>query len=129
VQSQLLIDGNAVNDPAEVINIKNKITNRLINFKLGMGSNEARKFDALHLDLEPQGLAAWATSPATRALLDDLLNAYLDIRVHLDTAGFKQWSPLSVLRTTTEQGPLSFDVPFQMTAPSQFYRLAITSER
>ncbi len=88
MQSQLLIDGNAVNDPAEVINIKNKITNRLINFNMGMGSNDARKFDALHLDLEPQGLAAWATPVAKRALLTDLLNAYLDIRAHLDTAGF-----------------------------------------
>ncbi len=89
IQSQLLLDGNAVNDPAEVANWLGKITNRLINFNASHAGEPAKQFDALHLDLEPQGLPEWdGGSPADkRDLLDDLLQAYTDIRSHLDTAG------------------------------------------
>lgn len=99
VQSQLLVDGNAVNDPVEVTNILGKITNRLITFNAG--STPAEQFDALHLDLEPQGLAEWdgGTPADKRGLLDDLLQAYVDIRDLLDTAGL----------TTV---PIYADIPF-----------------
>lgn len=89
ISSQILIDGHAVNDVVEMANILTKITNRLINFNASSGTDDASKFDALHLDLEPQGLALWDSgSPAVkRALLGDLLTAYTDIRAHLDGAG------------------------------------------
>jgi hypothetical protein len=89
ISSQILIDGNAVNDPAEMSSILGKITNRLINFNASLGGDAASKFDALHLDLEPQGLPAWDSgTPATkRVLLDNLAQAYIDIRALLDGAG------------------------------------------
>ncbi|MDA7882325.1 hypothetical protein N9A94_08485 [Akkermansiaceae bacterium] len=89
VSSQLLLDGNAVNDPAFMSSLLDKVSNRLINFNNSL-ADEAEKFDALHLDLEPQGLALWdgGTPAVKRALLDDLLTAYQDVRAHLDTAGF-----------------------------------------
>jgi hypothetical protein len=58
-------------------------------------------FDALHLDVEPQQLPLWDTgTPADkRALLDDLYNAYVDIRTLLDTSGYTNL-------------PLYADIPF-----------------
>ncbi|MCP5532687.1 MAG: hypothetical protein H7A49_09705 [Akkermansiaceae bacterium] len=99
VNSQILIDGNAVNDPAEITSILGKITNRLINFNNSQPA--ASRFDALHLDLEPQGLPEWdsGTPADKRDLLDDLLQAYTDIRAHLDTAGFTTF-------------PIYADIPF-----------------
>ena len=89
ISSQLLLDGIAVNDPAFMASLLNKVTNRLINFNNSL-ADPAEKFDALHLDLEPQGLALWdgGTPAVKRALLDDLLLAYEDVRALLDTAGF-----------------------------------------
>ena len=89
ISSQLLLDGIAVNDPAFMTSLLNKVTNRLINFNNSL-ADPAEKFDALHLDLEPQGLALWdgGTPAVKRALLDDLLLAYEDVRALLDTAGF-----------------------------------------
>jgi len=100
ISSQLLLDGNAVNDPSFMTSLLNKVTNRLINFNNSLADN-AEKFDALHLDLEPQGLALWdgGTPAVKRALLDDLLAAYLDVRAHLDTAGFTDM-------------PIYADIPF-----------------
>ena len=90
IMSQLLIDFNDVDDPAEVSDMLVKITNRLINFNTLMGADEAKKFDALHVDFEPQGLPVWsgATPAVKRALLDDLADTYAAVRTHLDTAGF-----------------------------------------
>lgn len=101
VQSQILLDGNAVNDPAEMTSLLTKITNRLVNFNNSYAADPASQFDALHLDLEPQGLPEWdsGTPADKRDLLDDLLQAYLDIRNHLDTAG------LTAI-------PLYADIPF-----------------
>ena len=99
IQSQLLLDGTAVNDPAWMADLLVKIDNRLINFNNALGGDEASKFKALHLDLEPQGLALWDLPDDKRDLLDDLLVAYQDIRAHLDAAGF----------TTM---PIYVDIPF-----------------
>ena len=89
ISSQILIDGIAVNDPVEMASILNKITTRLINFDASLGVATASKFDALHLDLEPQGLPLWDTgTPAIkRGLLEDLYDAYFDIRALLNSAG------------------------------------------
>lgn len=89
VSSQILIDGIAVNDPLEMASILNKINTRLINFNASLGVAVASKFDALHLDLEPQGLPLWdsGTPAIKRGLLEDLLDAYVDIRALLDGAG------------------------------------------
>lgn len=101
IQSQILLDGNAVNDAGEMASILTKITNRLVNFNAAYAGDSASQFDALHLDLEPQGLAEWdsGTPAVKRALLDDLLQAYVDIRNHLDTAGLTTF-------------PIYADIPF-----------------
>lgn len=90
IQSQILIDGDAVNDPAYMSNILNKVTNRLITFNADLGTNVHQMFDALHLDLEPQKLSLWDTGTVAvkRGLLDDLYDAYIDIRTLLDTSGY-----------------------------------------
>jgi len=100
IESQLLLDGNEV---ADVGYLTTKITNRLINFNLAMGTDEAAKFDALHLDLEPQGLPAWdsGTPADKRALLQELYDAYVTIRNHLTAAG----APFDTM-------PIYADMPF-----------------
>ena len=99
ISSQVLIDGVEVDDPADITSILGKVTGRLINFNAGVGV--ASRFDALHLDLEPQGSPAWtgATPAGKRALLEDLFNAYTAIRNHLDTAGLTSM-------------PMYADIPF-----------------
>jgi hypothetical protein len=90
IDSQLLLDGNAVNDGAYMANFYGKIADRLIAFNNVEAPDEASKFDALHLDLEPQQLDLWkddAVGTDKRALLTDLANAYAAIRLQLDTAG------------------------------------------
>jgi hypothetical protein len=101
IMSQLLIDFNDVDDPAEVSDLLVKVTNRLIDFNTLMGVDEAKKFDALHVDFEPQGLPVWSgASPAVkRALLDDLADTYAAVRTHLDGAGFASM-------------PIFADIPF-----------------
>lgn len=91
IDSQLLIEGSGVNNTTQVASIQAKITNRLINFNNSLGSDTASKFDALHLDLEPQQLDLWkddAVGTDKRALLTDLSNVYSAIRTQLDDAGF-----------------------------------------
>ena len=91
ISSQLLIDGVDVDLLDDVPSILTKITNRLISFNAAV--TPASQFDALHLDLEPQGSDEWsdalpAVAPAVkRGLLQDLYNAYGAIRDHLDDAG------------------------------------------
>lgn len=86
IDSQLLIEATAVDDPAHILSLLNKITTRLIDFNDSVGATS--KFDALHLDIEPQQLASWSTPANKRALLSDLAAAYAAIRSHLDDAGF-----------------------------------------
>ncbi|NNM30743.1 MAG: hypothetical protein HKO57_14580, partial [Akkermansiaceae bacterium] len=91
IESQLLIDGTAVHIPAEVADLQDKIAERLIDFNILFASNPAKQFDALHLDLEPQGTYVWdsdTTGTDKRALLDDLAAVFAAIRTQLDTAGF-----------------------------------------
>ena len=87
ISSQILIDGVEVADPADIASILTKITDRLINFNAAL--TPASKFDALHLDLEPQGSPTWsgATPAIKRGLLDNLHDAYVAIRAHLDSGG------------------------------------------
>ena len=94
IESQLLISGFEAADPLPLTDpthtsLLTKVTDRLIDFNDDAPSTAAQ-FDALHLDLEPQTLDAWSsgTGADKRAFLDDLLDAYLDIRNALDTAGY-----------------------------------------
>lgn len=66
-----------------------KITDRVVNFNTAIGRLESEKFDAVHLDIEPQQLAAWDAGDASvkRAYLTLLLDTYTDVRAHLDAAG------------------------------------------
>jgi hypothetical protein len=90
IQSQLLIDGDAVNDSVYMLDVLNKVSNRLISFNTDLGTNVHQMFDALHLDLEPQKLALWDSGAAAvkRELLGSLLQAYADIRSLLDSSGY-----------------------------------------
>lgn len=90
IDSQILISGAAVSTPADVAVYLNKITNRLIDFNDDFTGDPGKQFDALHLDIEPQQLAAWSGGTATdkRAFLADLLNCYTEIRNHLDLNGY-----------------------------------------
>lgn len=101
IDSQLLISGTEVDDPDWVADQQVKITNRLIAFNSAPGRLESEKFDALHLDLEPQGLDAWddGTPAIKRDLLADLLAAYILIRTQLDDAGYTDF-------------PIYADIPF-----------------
>ena len=85
IASQVLIDGVEVDDAADITSILGKVTGRLINFNAAVGA--ASRFDALHLDLEPQGSPAWtgATAAVKRGLLDNLLGAYTTIHAHLNS--------------------------------------------
>ncbi|MEM1083551.1 MAG: hypothetical protein AAGI48_05475 [Verrucomicrobiota bacterium] len=93
IESQLLISEFDPGDPSteltNPVNLLNKVQARLIDF-----NDEATlaedKFDALHLDVEPQTLDDWSTgTPADRrGFLDDLLQVYIDIRALLDGAGY-----------------------------------------
>ncbi len=94
IESQLLISGFEADDPdpltdADHDELVGKVTDRLITFN-DAAPSAAAKFDALHLDLEPQTLDAWSTGTAAdkRAFLDDLLDAYVDIRAALDIGGY-----------------------------------------
>lgn len=89
IDSQILIDGDAVNSTSHVASLLDKITNRLIQFNADLGTNDHQKFDALHLDIEPQKLSLWDTGTVVqkRGLLDDLVNVYTNIRSLLDSSG------------------------------------------
>lgn len=89
VQSQLLLSGYEVNDPVWVADLLDKVQDRFIDFNDSYAATPGKQFDALHLDLEPQGLSDWDISSATRrALLDDLADTYTSIRTLLDDNGY-----------------------------------------
>lgn len=89
IQSQFLFAEPTWVEVANRPNLLAKITSRVINFNTSPGRTAAEKFDAVHLDLEPQQLAAWdAGSPAVkRNYLSLLLDTYTEVRAHLDAAG------------------------------------------
>ncbi|MBK1828474.1 hypothetical protein [Haloferula rosea] len=96
IESQLLLSEFDPGDPSteltNPVSLLNKIQARLIDFN-DVATLPEEKFDALHLDVEPQTLNAWKDSgggtPAIRrAFLDDLLQLYLDVRALLDGAGY-----------------------------------------
>ena len=70
-------------------NLLTKITDRVVNFNKAIGRLESEKFDAVHLDIEPQQLAAWDAGDTSvkRAYLTLLLDTYTQVRAHLDEAG------------------------------------------
>lgn len=105
ISSQVLIDGVEVDDPADITSILAKVTGRLINFNAGVAV--ASRFDALHLDLEPQGSPTWtgATPAIKRGLLEDLLDAYTAIRNHLNTAGLTSMPMYADLPFTWDKLP------------------------
>ncbi|NNC92975.1 MAG: hypothetical protein HKN80_10835, partial [Acidimicrobiia bacterium] len=88
-------------DEDAVASILTKITNRLINFNASYSGYGDSQFAGLHLDLEPQGSSEWDTTTAAgkRDLLEELLEAYVDIRAHLDTNGLTTF-------------PIYADIPF-----------------
>lgn len=94
IDSQLLISGFEAPSPGPLtdpdhLSLVTKVTERLIDFN-DAAPSPASRFDALHLDLEPQKLNLWSSGSATdkRAFLDDLLDAYIDIRAALDAGGY-----------------------------------------
>lgn len=66
-----------------------KITSRVIDFNTAPGRTYSERFKAIHLDLEPQQLAAWdaGDEAVKRNYLSLLLDTYVDVRAHLDAAG------------------------------------------
>ena len=94
IESQLLISGfdaaapGPLTDP-DHLSLVTKVQERLIDFNDDAPSAAAR-FDALHLDLEPQSLDDWDTASMVgkRVFLDHLLEAYVDIRAALDAGGY-----------------------------------------
>lgn len=89
IESQLLLDFEDVDDPAEVADFLVKIENRFINYNADYYDLPQYRFDALHLDIEPQGTDTWDDGDAAvkRAMLTDLKNLYAAIRIMLDDPG------------------------------------------
>lgn len=81
IQSQLLLSDNTWIFPgADRASLISTITTRLLNFNLGRPTSE--RFVALHLDIEPQGLATWSTLDPTqkRDHLFYLRDTYAEVR-------------------------------------------------
>ena len=89
ISSQFLFSEPTWVQPANRPNLLAKITSRVIDFNTTPGRTSPERFDAVHLDLEPQQLAAWdsGTSADKRVFLGMLLDTYTDVRAHLDAAG------------------------------------------
>lgn len=101
IESQLLIDFYNIHDPVAVADLMNKIQTRFIDYNQGFYDLPQYRFDALHLDIEPQGSAPWDAADAAgkRTILDDLADLYAAIRALLDSEG---------LNTV----PIYADIPF-----------------
>ncbi len=89
ISSQFLLAEPTWVEVANRPNLLTKITNRIINFNNAPGRLASEKFDAVHLDIEPQQLAAWDSGDASvkRNYLTLLLDTYTEVRAHLDAAG------------------------------------------
>lgn len=88
IDSQLLFDFEDIDDPAEVANFLVKIENRFINFNASYYDLPQFRFDALHLDIEPQGTDTWDDGDGTvkRAMLEQLKDLYATIKAMLVAA-------------------------------------------
>ena len=89
IQSQFLFAEPTWVELASRSNLLDKITTRVIDFNTAPERSASEKFDAVHLDIEPQQLDAWDTGSADvkRTYLTLLLDTYTEVRAHLDAAG------------------------------------------
>jgi hypothetical protein len=87
IESQFLMSENTWIFPTNHPGFLDKITDRVINFNAGRPS--AEQFDALHLDIEPQGLPEWGslTDTEKRDYLNLLRDTYAAVRTHFTTNG------------------------------------------
>jgi len=89
IQSQFLMSETTSIYPSNHPALLTKIDQRVLNFNSAPGRTVPEKFDALHLDIEPQALPNWSalTSSEKRDHLLLLRDTYAAIRTHLITQG------------------------------------------
>lgn len=89
IQSQVLMSETTSIFPSNYPSLLTKIDQRVLNFNSAPGRTGPEKFDALHLDIEPQALPNWSalTSAEKRDHLLLLRDTYAAIRAHLVTSG------------------------------------------
>ncbi len=89
IQSQLLLSENTWIFPANRSQLLDRIQTRLLDFNDLPGRTIPEKFDALHLDIEPQGLSNWSslTPLEKRDHLNHLRDTFADVRQYLTNAG------------------------------------------
>lgn len=89
IQSQFLMSETTSIFPSNHPALLTKIDQRVLNFNSAPGRTGPEKFDALHLDIEPQALPNWSalTSSEKRDHLLLLRDTYAAIRMHLVTQG------------------------------------------
>lgn len=89
IQSQFLMSETTSIFPSNHPVLLTKISLRVLNFNSAPGRTVPEKFDALHLDIEPQALPNWSalTSSEKRDHLLLLRDTYAVIRTHLVTQG------------------------------------------
>lgn len=89
IQAQSLMSENTWIHVANRPTLLSHITTRLLNFNSAPGRIPAEKFDALHLDIEPQALPEWSalTPSQKRSYLLLLRDTYADVRAHFVAAG------------------------------------------
>lgn len=84
IQSQFLMSENTWIFVPNRPSLLTKITDRVIDFNSAVGRTVPERFDALHLDIEPQALTNWSALSATgkRDYLNLLRDTYADVRQH-----------------------------------------------
>ncbi len=89
IQSQFLMSETTLIFPSNHPALLTKIDQRVLNFNSAPGRTGPEKFDALHLDIEPQALPNWSalTSSEKRDHLLLLRDTYATIRTHLIAQG------------------------------------------
>lgn len=89
ISSQILFSEPTWVEVASRSNLLDTISSRVADFNNAVGRLPSEKFKAIHLDLEPQQLAAWDAGDGTvkRNYLTLLLDTYTEVRAHMDTVG------------------------------------------
>lgn len=89
IQSQFLMSENTWIFVTNRPGLLTKITDRVISFNGAPGRLASERFDALHLDIEPQALPEWSglTPAQKRDHLNLLRDTYADVRQHFVNAG------------------------------------------